>query len=658
MSDNIKMHDTKNKNEWIDWLEEAIAKEHIKYYEYKEFNNFQEIGTGSFGKVYRANWKNMEKCFAIKSFLSLDKVTVKEIVRELQIQRVVDHHDNIIRCYGITKYVSTDYHINNNYMLVMEYANNGSLRNYLQENFDKLTWDNKYNMAYQLACAVSCLHNEKIVHCDLHSGNILVHQNTIKLADFGLSKRIGASSNFQSKLFGIIPYVDPKSFSRRRNNNNQMYSLNEKSDVYSVGVLLWEISSGKPPFEDEYFDVRLIYDISQGHRETVIPDTPDEYVKIYTKCWDGEPDNRPTIHQVVDMLKAIITKTNKIAENPQVSSNQELDEFPLNINNSESQRELFQLIRDFNKMNTQEIDTIIGSNKQAKFSTKNDFVRIIDEINDLIFNLVNKGIEWESINEQVIEYSGNHNTNPPEIYNWLSNNQNNSNCIFLFGYFIHFEIGTNKNNEKAFNLFKNASEKNHILAHYFVGECYEDGYGTKKNEKLAFEYYKKVANENSAYGQFRIGCCYAVGMGIEKDLKKASDWYRIAAKNGNSMAMHSLGHHYLYGIGVKEDNNKAFELFKQSADGGYSDGINSLGCCYDCGFGTEIDWQKALKLYQKSAKLGNKLSQCNLGTMYEYGRGVAIDIDKAVYWYEKSAKQGVQGAQNRLEILQKKKKKK
>jgi serine/threonine protein kinase len=104
------------------------------------------------------------------------------------------------------------------------------------------------------------------------------------LADFGLSKRIGASSSFKSKLIGMVPYIDPKSFSRKRNNNNQMYSLNEKSDVYSVGVLLWEISSGQPPFyaEGERYDIGLALEISQGLRETVIPDTPDEYVKIYT----------------------------------------------------------------------------------------------------------------------------------------------------------------------------------------------------------------------------------------------------------------------------------------------------------------------------------------------------------------------------------------
>ncbi|RGB27424.1 kinase-like domain-containing protein [Rhizophagus diaphanus] len=375
------MQDTVNTNEWVNWIEEAVDKGHLKFYEYEEFNKIQHIGTGGFGNVYRANWKNSEKLYALKSFFSLNNITMKEIVRELKIQRQVDFHDNIIRYYGITKLESENH---NNYGLVMEYADGGTLRSYLKENFNKLTWDDKYNMAYQLSYAVSCLHNERIVHRDLHSCNILVRNNTIKLADFGLSQRIGASSNFQSKLFGVVPYVDPKSFSRRINNNNQsiqMYLLNEKSDIYSIGVLFWEISSGQPPFyiEDEHYDVGLAVEISQGFREIVVPDTPEEYVKIYTKCWDGEPDNRPTIYQVVDWLNAIITKSDVIVENHQMSNEQELNETSLNTNNSELQGDLSQLTQNFDKMIIKEIGPMAISSKQEYHSTEKDFNIIVND---------------------------------------------------------------------------------------------------------------------------------------------------------------------------------------------------------------------------------------------------------------------------------------
>ena len=82
----------------------------------------------------------------------------------------------------------------------------------------------------------------------------------------------------------MVAYIDPKIFDHKKNGNNQeqLYSLNKRSDVYSIGILLWEISSGQPPFFNESNDVSLAMEISQGLREIPVLNTPEDYVKIYT----------------------------------------------------------------------------------------------------------------------------------------------------------------------------------------------------------------------------------------------------------------------------------------------------------------------------------------------------------------------------------------
>ncbi|EXX76734.1 Cdc15p [Rhizophagus irregularis DAOM 197198w] len=597
------MQNTKNTNEWVNWIEESISKEYYRLYEQKHFSNIQKVGIGGFGKVYRASWKN-SKYFALKSFFNLDDVTAKEIVHELKLQRDIQFHNNIIKFYGIAKFdPENDNAQSKNYLLVMEYADSGPLKNYLKENFNNLTWDDKYNLAYQLACAVLCLHNEGIVHRDLHSGNILVHQNTIKLSDFGLSKRIESSSNTQSNPFRIIPYVDPKKFSEQRKNKNstQIFSLNEKSDIYSVGVLFWEISSGQPPFytEDEKYDVDLAIEISQGLREEPISNTPEDYIKIYTECWNGEPDNRPTINQVVERLREIITKTNITTEN-NISASL----------NTDSHGEMSQIIQNFNKMNTKEI-------VPANIIIENDSFEIVNNIVNYIFKIVNVGKEFTltKSTRNILDYFNNNNINSQEIYDWLLINQNNSDSMFLLGYFNYLGIETSEDNKKAFDLFINASEQGHILAQLYVGSCYQSGYGTTKDKELALKYYEKIANLGYASGLLKVGYCYDCGIGTSVNYQKAIELYQQAESLGNIVAQYNVGTMYLNGEGVDKDYNKAFEL------------------------------------YQQAANSGNCNAQHGLGLIYEYGMGIEKDINQAIYWYEKSAKQGYKKAQNALEII-------
>jgi TPR repeat protein len=204
---------------------------------------------------------------------------------------------------------------------------------------------------------------------------------------------------------------------------------------------------------------------------------------------NGEPDNRPTINQVVAKLKPFITKTNMIME---------MEDSNVNSTNSiylssSIDKELSQHIQQTQKiLFEKDIDTMV--NKMVK----------------LIFNNINKG----KVNNNTI--FDNYDISSKDIYDWLLYNQNNSDSIFLLGYFNYYGIEISKNNNKAFNLFLNASKKNHTLAQYFVGLCYEFGNGTVKNVKLALEYYKKVANQNCVAGEFKIGYFHYIGIGIKK----------------------------------------------------------------------------------------------------------------------------------------------
>ncbi|RIA94153.1 kinase-like domain-containing protein [Glomus cerebriforme] len=177
----------------------------------------------------------------------------------------------------------------------MQYANDGDLQSYLKNNFENLTWNDKKKLAFQIADGLNYLHNESVLHRDLHSKNIVIHENNAKITDFGISKiQSNQSSSVNYGNFGIVAYMEPKCIL------NPNFPYTKSSDIYSFGVLMWEISSGYPPFKENDNKVALAISINTGIREVTIPNTPSEYEKLYKDCWNQEPKQRPTINKVLN----------------------------------------------------------------------------------------------------------------------------------------------------------------------------------------------------------------------------------------------------------------------------------------------------------------------------------------------------------------------
>jgi hypothetical protein len=141
------------------------------------------------------------------------------------------------------------------------------------------------------------------------------------IADLGLFKQlIGVES--KSGIFEMLEYVEPQC------HKVDDYVRDKKSDIYSLGVLLWEITSGYPPYS-KIPTHNLIYKINNGFREQSIIDTPSTYVELYEKCWNDNPSLRPTIDDVFDTLQKISQQINTNTESDSKIT-EDLDKLDIN----------------------------------------------------------------------------------------------------------------------------------------------------------------------------------------------------------------------------------------------------------------------------------------------------------------------------------------
>ena len=176
----------------------------------------------------------------------------------------------------------------------MEYMERGSLYHVL--NKGPLTADQQKQVALDIARGLYYLHSQKVLHKDLKSGNILINNHgQAKISDFGLSKVTFASVRSIQKQTGDLEWQAPEAI--------QGTGYTEASDIYSFGVILWELFTRKKPFAN-LSGMALMDAIIAGKREAIPKDMPTEMQTIITSCWDKEPTKRPYVSTLIRDLES------------------------------------------------------------------------------------------------------------------------------------------------------------------------------------------------------------------------------------------------------------------------------------------------------------------------------------------------------------------
>ncbi|KAE8590150.1 hypothetical protein XENTR_v10017961 [Xenopus tropicalis] len=278
------------------------------------------LGEGCFGQVVMAEALGIDKdrpkesvTVAVK--MLKDDATEKDLadlVSEMEMMKIIGKHKNIINLLGACTQGGTLY-------VIVEYAAKGNLRQYLRArrplemeySFDvtrvpdeQMTFKDLVSCTYQIARGMEYLASQKCIHRDLAARNVLVTENNVmKIADFGLARDVNNIDYYKKTTNGRLPvkWMAPEALFDR------VYT--HQSDVWSFGVLMWEIFTlGGSPYPgipvEELFKL-----LKEGHRMDKPGNCTNELYMMMRDCWHAIPSHRPTFKQLVEDLDRILTLT-------------------------------------------------------------------------------------------------------------------------------------------------------------------------------------------------------------------------------------------------------------------------------------------------------------------------------------------------------------
>jgi len=255
-----------------------------------------EIGVGSFGKVFRGRCRQKPVAVKVLHKQNLDKKTLLAFRREVKIMSKI-FHPNICLFMGACT-------IPGKCTIVTELLPRGDLETLLRDQKLNLSLISKMKMARDAALGMNWLHcsNPVFIHRDLKPSNLLVDDNlNVKVCDFGLSQLIPRDRKVKDKqnAKGTPLWMAPEVM--------MFQEFNEKCDVYSYGIVLWEILTRQEPFAQYTSFDKFKEAVCMRHeRPPIPPETTPSLKALIESCWDADPSKRPSFKEIINSLDTVI----------------------------------------------------------------------------------------------------------------------------------------------------------------------------------------------------------------------------------------------------------------------------------------------------------------------------------------------------------------
>uniref|UniRef100_A0A3B3Z0L2 Mitogen-activated protein kinase kinase kinase 12 n=1 Tax=Poecilia mexicana TaxID=48701 RepID=A0A3B3Z0L2_9TELE len=253
---------------------------------FEEISDLQWVGSGAQGAVFLGKLHGEE--VAVKKVRDIKETEIKHL-RKLK-------HPNIITFKGVCTQAPC-------YCILMEYCAQGQLYEVLRAG-RKITPSLLVDWSMGIAGGMNYLHLHKIIHRDLKSPNMLItHDDMVKISDFGTSKELSDKSTKMS-FAGTVAWMAPEVI---RNE-----PVSEKVDIWSFGVVLWEMLTGEIPYKDVDSSA-IIWGVGNNSLQLPVPEScPDGFKILLRQCWNCKPRNRPSFRQILlhlDIASADVLST-------------------------------------------------------------------------------------------------------------------------------------------------------------------------------------------------------------------------------------------------------------------------------------------------------------------------------------------------------------